>query len=102
MAGAEKEGHRVDARSRNSIFEVSIDDWRLRLSDQLKQSPFNRMHIAPRSTGLVPRIPFECQRRSRESSVARRWVDSFPWLSGIYMGQVPSYCVVDLNASYRG
>ena len=30
-----------------------------------------------------------------------RWVDSFQWLSGIYVGQVPSYGVVDLNGSYR-
>jgi outer membrane receptor protein involved in Fe transport len=35
------------------------------------------------------------------TSVRYRWVDSFPWLSGIYVGQVPSYGVVDLNASYR-
>ena len=34
-------------------------------------------------------------------SVRYRWVDSFPWLSGTYVGQVPSYGVVDLNASYR-
>ena len=30
-----------------------------------------------------------------------RWVDSFPWLAGIYGGQVPSYGIADLNGSYR-
>ena len=30
-----------------------------------------------------------------------RWVDSFPWLSGIYVGQVPSYGVLDFNGSYK-
>ena len=30
-----------------------------------------------------------------------RWVDSFQWLSGIYVGPVPSYGVVDLNGSYK-
>ena len=30
-----------------------------------------------------------------------RWVDSFQWLSGIYVGAVPRYGVVDLNGSYR-
>jgi outer membrane receptor protein involved in Fe transport len=30
-----------------------------------------------------------------------RWVDAFPWLSGIYVGPVPSYGVLDLNGSYR-
>ena len=35
------------------------------------------------------------------ASLRYRWVDSFQWLSGIYVGQVPSYGVVDLNGSYR-
>jgi outer membrane receptor protein involved in Fe transport len=35
------------------------------------------------------------------SALRYRWVDSFQWLSGIYAGHVPSYGVVDLNASYR-
>jgi outer membrane receptor protein involved in Fe transport len=30
-----------------------------------------------------------------------RWVDSFQWVSGIYVGQVPNYGVLDLNGSYR-
>jgi outer membrane receptor protein involved in Fe transport len=30
-----------------------------------------------------------------------RWVDSFQWLSGIYVGQVPSYGVLDFNGSYK-
>jgi len=29
-----------------------------------------------------------------------RWVDSFPWRAGIYVGQVPCYGVFDLNGSY--
>jgi outer membrane receptor protein involved in Fe transport len=40
--------------------------------------------------------------RGRLSSTLRyRWVDSFPWLSGIYVGPVPRYGVSDLNGSYR-
>jgi outer membrane receptor protein involved in Fe transport len=40
--------------------------------------------------------------RTRFSSTLRyRWVDSFQWLAGIYVGPVPSYGVVDLNGSYR-
>jgi len=39
--------------------------------------------------------------RGRLSAVLRyRWVDSFPWLSGIYAGPVPRYGVADLNGSY--
>jgi outer membrane receptor protein involved in Fe transport len=30
-----------------------------------------------------------------------RWVDSFQWLSGIYVGTVPRYAVLDLTGSYR-
>jgi outer membrane receptor protein involved in Fe transport len=30
-----------------------------------------------------------------------RWVDSFQWLAGIYVGPVPSYGVFDLNGRYR-
>jgi outer membrane receptor protein involved in Fe transport len=39
--------------------------------------------------------------RGRTSGAWRyRWVDSFPWRAGIYVGQVPSYGVFDLNGSY--
>lgn len=34
-------------------------------------------------------------------SLRYRWVDSFQWLSGIYVGQVPSYGVLDFNGSYK-
>ena len=77
-----------------------------------------------RSTGLLHRLSFQHQRHTRESVVAQhpshqfsagvayehgrvagglryRWVDSFPWLAGIYRGQVPSYGITDLNGSYR-
>jgi outer membrane receptor protein involved in Fe transport len=36
-----------------------------------------------------------------DSSLRYRWVDSFPWLAGVYVGPVPSYSVVDLNGSYK-
>ncbi len=40
--------------------------------------------------------------RSPYSGVLRyRWVDSFQWLAGIYVGPVPSYGVLDLNGSYK-
>jgi outer membrane receptor protein involved in Fe transport len=35
------------------------------------------------------------------STLGYRWVDSFQWLAGIYVGPVPSYGVLDLNGSYR-
>jgi iron complex outermembrane receptor protein len=34
-------------------------------------------------------------------SVKYRWVDGFPWAAGIFVGDIPSYSVVDLSASYR-
>ena len=34
-------------------------------------------------------------------SLKVRWVDGFPWAAGIFAGDVPSYEVVDLGASYR-
>jgi len=34
-------------------------------------------------------------------SLKVRWVDGFPWAAGIFAGEVPSYEVVDLSASYR-
>jgi outer membrane receptor protein involved in Fe transport len=40
--------------------------------------------------------------QGRISSALRyRWVDSFPWVAGVYVGTVPSYGILDLNASYR-
>lgn len=33
------------------------------------------------------------------ASLRYRWVQTFPWASGIYVGTVPSYGVADLNAS---
>jgi len=40
--------------------------------------------------------------RSRFNGAMRfRWVDSFRWLAGIYVGTVPRYAVLDLNGSYR-
>ena len=35
------------------------------------------------------------------SELRYRWVDAFQWLSGIYVGPVPSYGVLDLNGSYK-
>jgi len=34
-------------------------------------------------------------------SVKYRWVDGFPWAAGIFVGEVPSYNLFDLSASYR-
>lgn len=34
------------------------------------------------------------------SSVKYRWVDGFPWAAGIFVGEVPSYNLVDLSLSY--
>lgn len=35
------------------------------------------------------------------ASAKYRWVDDFPWAAGIFVGDVPSYSLVDLSASYR-
>ena len=35
------------------------------------------------------------------SSLKYRWVEGFPWAAGIFIGEVPSYDVVDLSATYR-
>jgi outer membrane receptor for ferrienterochelin and colicins len=35
------------------------------------------------------------------SSVKYRWVDDFPWAAGIFVGDVPSYDLVDLSVGYR-
>ncbi len=34
------------------------------------------------------------------AALGYRWVDGFPWASGIYIGPVPSYEVMDLHVSY--
>lgn len=34
------------------------------------------------------------------AAVGYRWVDDFPWASGVFIGPVPSYEVMDLHASY--
>ena len=30
-----------------------------------------------------------------------RWVDAFRWSTGVFVGDVPSYTTVDLDAQYR-
>lgn len=35
------------------------------------------------------------------SSLKYRWTDDFPWAAGVFVGDVPSYDLVDLSASYR-
>jgi outer membrane receptor for ferrienterochelin and colicins len=35
------------------------------------------------------------------TSLKYRWVEGFPWAAGIFVGEVPSYDVVDLGATYR-
>jgi iron complex outermembrane receptor protein len=35
------------------------------------------------------------------TSVKYRWVDGFPWAAGVFVGEVPSYGVVDLGLSYK-
>jgi iron complex outermembrane receptor protein len=35
------------------------------------------------------------------TSLKYRWVEGFPWAAGIFIGDVPSYDVVDLGATYR-
>ena len=42
-----------------------------------------------------------CEHGRVAGGLRYRWVDSFPWLAGIYRGQVPSYGIADLNGSYR-
>ncbi|HSK77154.1 MAG TPA: TonB-dependent receptor, partial [Thermoanaerobaculia bacterium] len=34
-------------------------------------------------------------------SIKYRWVDDFPWAAGIFVGEVPSYDLVDLALSYK-
>ena len=34
-------------------------------------------------------------------SVKYRWVDDFPWAAGVFVGQIPSYDLVDLGFSFR-
>ncbi len=35
------------------------------------------------------------------ASAKYRWVDDFAWAAGVFVGDVPSYDIVDLGASYR-
>ena len=35
------------------------------------------------------------------ASLKYRWVEGFPWAAGIFIGEVPTYDVVDLGVSYR-
>jgi outer membrane receptor for ferrienterochelin and colicins len=35
------------------------------------------------------------------TSLKYRWVEGFPWAAGIFIGEVPSYDVVDLGATFR-
>jgi len=35
------------------------------------------------------------------SAVKYRWVEGFPWAAGVFVGDVPSYNLVDLSAAYK-
>jgi len=35
------------------------------------------------------------------TAVKYRWVDGFPWAAGVFVGDVPSYNLVDLSAGYK-
>jgi outer membrane receptor protein involved in Fe transport len=41
------------------------------------------------------------QKRHGALSFHYRWVDTFPWASGVFVGSVPSYGVADVNALIR-
>jgi outer membrane receptor protein involved in Fe transport len=61
------------------------------VGDQLlPNSPENKVNLGLTFTG-----------EKTAASVKYRWVDGFPWAAGIFVGEVPSYNVVDLSASYR-
>lgn len=36
-----------------------------------------------------------------DAKVSYRWVDEFPWAAGIFVGTVPRYDVINLNANYH-
>lgn len=68
---------------------------------------FDVAHQIPENP-LLPNAPAHQAKASilylgkRLNASARyRWINAFPWSSGIYAGPVPSYSVVDLNVNYR-
>ncbi|HEU5254772.1 MAG TPA: TonB-dependent receptor [Vicinamibacterales bacterium] len=57
--------------------------------------------LLPNTPGHQFSVGMAYDRNRIGGSVRYRWVDAFPWLAGMYAGPVPSYGVLDLNASYR-
>ena len=57
--------------------------------------------LLPNTPGHQFSVGTAYERDRFSSSLRYRWVDWFQWLSGTYVGPVPSYGVLDLNGSYR-
>jgi len=58
--------------------------------------------LEPKPNAPKNRVTFGVSyaRAAFAASFHHRWVDEFPWASGLFVGLVPSYNVSDLNASY--
>jgi outer membrane receptor protein involved in Fe transport len=61
----------------------------------------------PRELALLPNTPrheatatLSYANHAFDAGVAVRWIGAFDWASGVYVGPVPAYTVVDLNADY--
>jgi len=57
--------------------------------------------LLPNTPGHQFSVGTAYERGRISGSMRYRWVDGFPWLAGTYAGPVPSYAVLDLNASYK-
>ncbi|HYG61735.1 MAG TPA: TonB-dependent receptor, partial [Thermoanaerobaculia bacterium] len=68
-------------------FEVQEQDQRDQL---LPNAPENKVSAGLSYSG-----------GSFDAGIKYRWVDDFPWAAGIFVGEVPSYDLVDLSVGYR-
>lgn len=91
----------VKTRGLEAGFSLAFDPWRFDLS--YTRFEFD-VEEAARESPLAANAPenqagfgIAYSRGRFDGGLRARWVDGFPWQSGVFIGPVPSYTVVDLS-----
>lgn len=94
---------RVDTRGFEAGLNLAFDPWRFDLS--YSRFEFD-VREAARESPLASNAPenqvgfgIAYSRGRFDGGLRARWVDGFPWQSGVFVGEVPSYTVIDLSWS---
>ncbi|HKV06486.1 MAG TPA: TonB-dependent receptor, partial [Thermoanaerobaculia bacterium] len=93
----------VETRGLEAGLNLAFDPWRLDLS--CTRFEFD-VREAARESPLAANAPenqigfgIAYSQGRFDGGLRARWVDGFPWQSGVFVGQVPSYTVVDLSSN---